>query len=193
MPPSPKSSVPASRMIAAVQVQTTSVSAKTPSACTKPCFTGCETSAVAAAFGADPSPASFEKSPRRTPCITATPTPPPATSRRPKASETISPSTRGSSPRCVTATHAASARNPSAMNGTRTAETRETRRTPPKKTASASAASTAAVAHAAAPVRSPRMPQIALLCTMWLAIPWLSTRTTANATPIGAHLRPYFM
>ena len=46
---------------------------------------------------------------------------------------------------------------------------------------------------AAAPVRSPRMPQIALLCTMWLAIPWFSTSTVANATPIGAHLRPYFM
>ena len=70
---------------------------------------------------------------------------------------------------------------------------RETRRTPPKNTATASTASTTAVTPAAAPVRSPRMPQIALLCTMWLAIPWFSTSTVANATPIGAHLRPYFM
>ena len=36
------------------------VSMKTESIWTKPCFTGCETDADAAAFGAEPTPASFE-------------------------------------------------------------------------------------------------------------------------------------
>ena len=49
--------------INAVQVQIIIVSVKTPSDCIKPCFTGCEVSAVAAALGALPIPASLENKP----------------------------------------------------------------------------------------------------------------------------------
>ena len=39
----------------------------TDSICTRPCLAGCETSAVAAAFGAEPMPASLEYRPRLMP------------------------------------------------------------------------------------------------------------------------------
>ena len=51
-----------SSMIMAVQVQR-SVSMKTPIACISPTLAGWEVSAVAAAHGAEPLPASLEKSP----------------------------------------------------------------------------------------------------------------------------------
>ena len=51
--------------------------------------TGCGIVAVAAAFGALPSPASFENRPRFTPCITAIPTAPPAACSHPKALRTM--------------------------------------------------------------------------------------------------------
>lgn len=69
----------------AVQLQMINVSVKTLRAWINPCFTGWETAAVAAAFGADPIPASFEKSPRRTPCMTTAPNPPPANCSNPNA------------------------------------------------------------------------------------------------------------
>ena len=50
-------------MMNAVEVQITMVSTNTPSDCTKPCLTGWDTVAVAAAFGALPMPASFENRP----------------------------------------------------------------------------------------------------------------------------------
>ena len=61
-----------------MEEQITSVSMKTPSACTKPWLDGwCGTGVAAAAmFGADPIPASLEKSPRFTPFIIAAATPP---------------------------------------------------------------------------------------------------------------------
>ena len=51
---------PESSSIKAVVEQMRMVSIKTDSICTKPCLTGWETSAAAAAFGADPIPASLE-------------------------------------------------------------------------------------------------------------------------------------
>lgn len=47
------------------------------SVCTRPCFAGCETDAVAAAFGAEPIPASLENRPRLIPSIKADPANPP--------------------------------------------------------------------------------------------------------------------
>lgn len=47
------------------------------SVCTRPCFAGCETDAVAAAFGAEPIPASLENRPRLIPNIKADPANPP--------------------------------------------------------------------------------------------------------------------
>ena len=44
----------------AVAEQMRSVSMKTESICTRPCFAGWETSAAAAALGAEPMPASLE-------------------------------------------------------------------------------------------------------------------------------------
>gem|GEM_PF-4391171 len=49
----------------------------TESICTSPCFTGWETAALAAAFGAEPTPASLENSPLLIPCITQDPANPP--------------------------------------------------------------------------------------------------------------------
>ena len=51
----------------AVVEQMRMVSMNTESICTSPCFTGWDTSAAAAALGAEPMPASLENSPRLTP------------------------------------------------------------------------------------------------------------------------------
>ena len=65
--------------------QISMVSIKTESICTSPCFTGCETAALAAAFGADPTPASLENSPRLIPCMMQEPANPPKMARKSKA------------------------------------------------------------------------------------------------------------
>ena len=69
----------------------TMVSMKTESIWTRPCFTGCDTEAEAAALGADPTPASLEYRPRLMPYIMAEPAKPPASvsKRKSKAPETI--------------------------------------------------------------------------------------------------------
>ena len=63
----------------AVAVQMSSVSMNTDSICTRPCLAGWETDAVAAAFGAEPIPASFEYRPRFTPYMMQLPEKPPIT------------------------------------------------------------------------------------------------------------------
>lgn len=55
----------------AVAVHTTSVSTNTPRDWMKPWRTGWDVVAVAAALGTEPSPASLENRPRRTPLIMA--------------------------------------------------------------------------------------------------------------------------
>ena len=80
---------PPSKMMKAVAEQMMMVSKNTPRDCTRPCFAGCDTFAVAAAFGTLPIPASLEKRPRRTPCIMAIPIPPPMISLMPNACSTI--------------------------------------------------------------------------------------------------------
>ena len=82
-------------MIMAVQVQR-SVSMKTPIACISPTLAGWEVSAVAAAHGAEPLPASLEKSPRLTPFINTAPKPPAIAWRRPSASSKTRAKTPGS-------------------------------------------------------------------------------------------------
>ena len=80
-------------MIIAVQVQTTMVSTNTPSIWIKPWLAGCLASDVAAEFGADPIPASFENKPRLIPINivfdTMLPNIPPATAEKSKALEMI--------------------------------------------------------------------------------------------------------
>ena len=73
------------RMMKAVQEQTTRVSVNTPRAWMRPCLTGWETAAVAAALGALPSPASLLNKPRFTPFIMAAPRVPPTACSNPKA------------------------------------------------------------------------------------------------------------
>ena len=107
---SPEACVPLKRITNAVQLQTTSVSTNTPSACISPCFTGCDTSAVAATFGAEPSPASLEKSPLLIPIIMVAPMPPPATCAKPNASLTIRENTCGTISICLSTINRASAR-----------------------------------------------------------------------------------
>ena len=79
----------------AVQEQINNVSVNTPKVWIKPCFTGWVTSAVAAAFGALPIPASFENKPLLIPCITAAPSPPAVNCFIPKADSNISLKTDG--------------------------------------------------------------------------------------------------
>ena len=73
-------------MMNAVQLQITTVSINTPNACTRPAFTGLLHSTAAAAQGAEPDPASLEKSPLFTPFMSTAPKPPAATCRIPNAS-----------------------------------------------------------------------------------------------------------
>ena len=54
---------PVDKHINAVAVHKRSVSIYTDKVCTRPCFAGCDTFAEAEAFGADPTPASFENNP----------------------------------------------------------------------------------------------------------------------------------
>ena len=80
-------------MITAVQVQTIIVSTNTPSIWIKPWLAGCFASDVAAEFGAEPIPASFENKPRLIPINivleTILPNIPPATAEKSKAFEII--------------------------------------------------------------------------------------------------------
>ena len=86
------------------------VSMNTERDCVMPWLTGWRTSAVAATFGTEPSPASFENSPRRSPWASATPMPPPIASSSPNAPLTIETSTPGTSGRLMTMTTAAISR-----------------------------------------------------------------------------------
>ena len=75
-----------------VSVQITIVSIKVPVMLTSPCLTGSFVCAAAAAIGALPRPASFEKIPRATPFCIATnilPTTPPVIAFGEKAATTI--------------------------------------------------------------------------------------------------------
>lgn len=182
------SGTPPNRMMKAVQVQMTSVSVKTPRVWISPCFTGCETWAVAATFGAEPIPASLLKSPRLMPCINAAPTAPPSVCSQPKASATISSSTSGSRPRLNSTTPSASTMYPSAIIGTITPLTRAMRRMPPKMMSSVSAVSTTPTHTRSAPKVPSHAAQIVLLCTELKANPKVTEISTANSTPI--HLRP---
>ncbi|MNW56156.1 hypothetical protein D3C74_338600 [compost metagenome] len=100
--PGSNTSGPAMRMMKAVAEHTTIVSTNTPSDWIRPCLAGCETVAVAAAFGALPMPASFENRPRLTPLSSAARIPPavPATAwSSPNAPSTICRTTPGTAPR----------------------------------------------------------------------------------------------
>ena len=68
---------------------TRKVSTNTPKDWIRPCLTGWLASAVAAAFGTEPSPASLENKPRLIPFITAAPKKPPAAASKLKALEKI--------------------------------------------------------------------------------------------------------
>ena len=80
----------------AVAVQISRVSINTDSICTKPCFTGWDTSAAAAALGAEPTPASLEYRPRLMPNITQEPAKPEKIAWKSKAWLKILPTTAGS-------------------------------------------------------------------------------------------------
>ena len=90
--------IPVQRHIIAVAVQMRIVSIKTESICTSPCLTGWLTLAAAAAFGAEPTPASLEYRPLLIPCIMAEPANPPKIALKSKALEKILTNTSGSLP-----------------------------------------------------------------------------------------------
>ena len=80
---------------------------KTDSICTRPCLTGWDTSAVAAAFGAEPIPASLEYRPRLTPSIRQEPVKPPKIAEKLNASEKMLANTVGTKLRWVITTYSA--------------------------------------------------------------------------------------
>lgn len=123
----------------AVQLHISSVSTKTPRACISPCLTGCETSAVAAALGAEPIPASLENSPLRIPCISAIPTAPAAASCHPIALFTMSIISCGIFSKFSITTVSARRMYAMAINGTSTPDTFAIRLTPPNITIAVSA------------------------------------------------------
>ena len=82
----------------AVAVHTTMVSTNTPRDCTRPCWTGWATVAVAAALGTEPSPASLENRPRLMPLSAAAVNPPARPAKAwlsPKAPSTMLASAAG--------------------------------------------------------------------------------------------------
>ena len=79
----------------AVQLHMTIVSMNTPRACVSPARTGVSHSAAAAAHGAEPEPASFEKSPLFIPFMRTAPKPPAAACLIPNASSKIRSNTDG--------------------------------------------------------------------------------------------------
>jgi len=81
--------------INAVQLHITIVSVNTPKVCIKPCCTGWLTSAVAAALGADPIPASLENNPLFIPVNIIPPIVPIAISLIPNALSNINLNTPG--------------------------------------------------------------------------------------------------
>ena len=105
--------------VIAVQLHTTIVSIRTPSAWVRPVRTGSLLWAAAAAHGADPEPASFEKSPRLTPFISTAPKPPETACRSPNASEKMREKTDGRSVRFRAMMKSVITKNPPAMIGTR--------------------------------------------------------------------------
>ena len=82
----------------AVAVQMSRVSRNTDSICTRPCFTGWETSAEAAALGAEPIPASLEYRPRLIPYIRQEPEKPPKMALKSKALAKMAPNMAGTLP-----------------------------------------------------------------------------------------------
>ena len=93
-----------------VAEQITMVSIKTESICTRPCLTGWDTEALAAALGAEPTPASLEKRPLLMPCMMQEPVKPPKMARKSKAFVKMSTNIRGISSKCVTTMKRATAR-----------------------------------------------------------------------------------
>ena len=129
--PSPTVGSP-NRIMNAVIEHTNSVSKYTPKVCTNPCFTGCDTVATAAAFGADPSPASLENRPRRIPFMNAIPMVAPAISFTPSAWVIIVSNISGTLLRLISTTNRPTTRYNTAMNGTKYWVTLAMRCTPPK-------------------------------------------------------------
>ena len=107
----------------AVAVHTRMVSMNTDSICTRPCLTGWETSAAAAAFGAEPTPASLEYRPRLMPCMRADepkPAAPPKIALKSNAPAKMRRSTSGSMPALSTMTMSAMMMYSTPMTGTST-------------------------------------------------------------------------
>ena len=180
-------------MINAVQVQISSVSVNTASVCISPCFTGWVTFAVAAAFGADPIPASLLKSPRLMPCISAIPTPPPNACSQPKAWLTISEMTPGNWVILSNTMTNASPTYPNAIIGTIILLTRAMRRIPPKMMRRVSAVSIPPNTVWSKPKACSAAAQIVLLCTELKAKPNVILISTAKSIPIQGCFNPFFI
>ena len=160
------------------------VSENTPRACSSPCFIGCDVDAMAAALGAEPSPASLLKSPRFTPCITAAPNIPPTACSSPKALLTMRANIAGI---CVTLRAMMMSEmmtKPIAINGTTMLAKCEMRVIPPKMMTRVATVTATPIHILSIPDASASASHSVLLCTTWFAMPNVMVISTANNTPI---------
>ena len=121
-------------IITAEHVQMSIVSMNTESVCTRPCLAGCDTLADAAAFGAEPMPASFENRPRLIPCTIIDPANPPTIDWKSNASAKMRPNTAGNAGAFMTAMTTAKSRYKIAMAGTMAEVRKLIRCVPPNST-----------------------------------------------------------
>ena len=189
----PSKGAPLKRMINAVQVQINKVSVNTASVCINPCLTGWVTLAVAAAFGAEPIPASLLNNPRLIPCISAMPTPPPNACSQPKAWLMMRDITSG---RCVILSNTMTSARPTYPNaiiGTIMLLTRAIRRIPPKMMTRVRAVSTPPNTIWLNPNACSAAAQIVLLCTELKAKPKVMLINMAKSIPIHGCFNPFFI
>ena len=184
---------PLKRIMKAVQVHITKVSENTPNVCISPCFTGCDTSAVAATLGADPSPASLLNKPLFIPFIIAAPIMPPKAWFQPKALETISSNTAGICLKFIPITTKAKIMYPTAITGTIIELTFAILCIPPKITRKVRTVSTMPIIRGSKLNASWKAAQIVLLCTELNENGKVKISRTAKREPIQGFLRPFFI
>ena len=180
-------------MTKAVHEHTISVSEKTPSACISPCFTGCATLAVAAALGAEPSPASLLNNPRFMPIMTIVPNVAPVTCLMPKASSMMRLKTEGRRLMLAMTTYRERARYKTAMKGTTSADTFATRCMPPNMIAIVSMQSSAPIYSVGMLNACFHASAMVLLCMALLAKPKVSIMSRLKTMPIHLFFSPYRM
>ena len=181
-------------MTSAVIVQMTMVSMNGSSNATTPSETGSSVLAAECAMGADPCPASFENSPRRTPHMSVSknaPVPVPATPALGlNASRKMSPSASGSWCMFITMMRRAPSTYTAAITGASTPVTRPMRPMPPRMTMPMTADVTIPVTQAATPNSEDITSATVLACTALPVKKAVIPSSTAKNTARGFQRLP---